>query len=148
MILPKEESRSKDRVIRNQNLRIREFVVQYRQTVRDLELALWELHESSASSIAELRNLKRLSIRLDHPHTRYSGLDSNFWETSRKAFFRAILSLLTPDLESLGMFREQKLFSDPLLQKYILPFYLSPWKCNADSEKYNSGIYSVERSSL
>lgn len=42
---------------------------------------MWELHDSAASSIAQLKNLKKLSIRLDHPHTRYRGIDRRFWES-------------------------------------------------------------------
>ena len=82
MILPKSESRKKDKVIRNQNLRIANVVEKYPHTLRDLEIACWELQESAAAAVAKLRNLKRLSIRLDHPHTRYSGLDASFWETA------------------------------------------------------------------
>ncbi len=80
MILPKTESRTKDMVVHNQNLKTQSVVGKYQTTLRDLEVALWELQESSASSIAQLKNLKRLSIRLDHPHTRYSGIDQRFWE--------------------------------------------------------------------
>lgn len=82
MILPKDESRTKLRVIHNQNLRIRKVVDAYQHTLRDLEIALWELDESTACSIAQLKNLKRLSIRLDHPHTRFPGVDRQFWESS------------------------------------------------------------------
>lgn len=82
IILPKEESRTKVRVIRNQNLRIQKVVEAYQQTLRDLEVALWELDDSTACSIGLLKNLKRLSIRLDHPHTRFPGIDRQFWESS------------------------------------------------------------------
>ena len=82
MILPKDESRTKVKVIHNQNLRIRKVVDAYRQTLRDLEVALWELDDSTVYSIAQLKNLKRLSIRLDHPHTRFPGIDRQFWESS------------------------------------------------------------------
>ena len=82
MILPKDESRTKLKVIHNQNLRIRKVVDAYQHTLRDLEIALWELDESTACSIAQLKNLKRLSIRLDHPHTRFPGVDRQFWESS------------------------------------------------------------------
>lgn len=82
VVLPKHESRTKDKIIYNQNFRIQKVVHAFRHTLRDLELALWELHDSSASAIAQLKNLKRLSIRLDHPHTRYSGIDPQFWDCS------------------------------------------------------------------
>ena len=82
MILSKDESRTKVRVVHHQNLRIRKVVDAYQQTLRDLEVALWELDDSTACSIARLKNLKRLSIRLDHPHTRFPGIDRQFWESS------------------------------------------------------------------
>lgn len=82
MVLPKDESRTKVKVIYNQNLRIRKVVDAYQKTLRDLEIALWELDDSTACSIARLKNLKRLSIRLDHPHTRFPGVDRQFWESS------------------------------------------------------------------
>ena len=82
IVLPRLESRTKNDIIFNQNLRIRNVIDAYSNSLSDLEVALWELQESSASSIAKLRNLKRLSIRLDHPHTRISGLDPQFWATS------------------------------------------------------------------
>ena len=82
MILPKQEARTKEKVIHNQNLRIRKVVDSYRDSLRDLEIALWELQDSSAKSIAQLKNLRKLSIRLDHPHTRHASVDSQFWEAS------------------------------------------------------------------
>lgn len=82
LILPRHESRTKAKVICNQNIRTQRVVDTYQQTLRDLEIALWELQEPSANAIAKLQNLKRLSIRLDHPHTRYTGIDPQFWETS------------------------------------------------------------------
>ena len=82
IVLPKREARTKDKVICNQNLKIRTVVDAYRESLRELEIGLWELQESSASSIARLKNLRKLSIRLDHPHTRYAGIDPAFWESS------------------------------------------------------------------
>lgn len=82
MILSKNESRTKDMVINKQNLRTQKVVGKYQKTLRNLEIALWDLQGCAASSIAQLTNLKRLSIRLDHPHTRYSGIDQHFWETA------------------------------------------------------------------
>ncbi|KAK4695194.1 hypothetical protein P7C71_g2516, partial [Lecanoromycetidae sp. Uapishka_2] len=82
IILPKTESRTKDMVIKNQDMKTRKILDRYQKSLRDLEVALWELQESSASSIARLKNLTRLSIRLDHPHTRYPGVDQDSWESA------------------------------------------------------------------
>ena len=76
------ESRTKSNLILNQNLRIRKIVDTHQHIIQDLEVDLWELHDTSACSIAQLKNLKRLSIRLDHPHTRLPGDDRQFWESS------------------------------------------------------------------
>ena len=82
MVLSKRESRTKETVQTNQNARIQRVMDKYRHTLRDLEIALWELQGSSAASIARLTNLRRLSIRLDHPHTRHLDVDGAFWETA------------------------------------------------------------------
>jgi len=101
----KQESRTKDKVVDNQNLRIRKVVDTYRKTLSDLEVALWEFQESSASSIAQLKNLKRLSIRLDHPHTRFSGIDPQFWETSPGSTVWNILASKSGKASALGRLR-------------------------------------------
>ena len=82
VVLPKADSRTKAMVIRKQNAIVRRVVEQYRQTLRNLEVALWELNHSSVASIATLENLRHLSIRLDHPHTRHFDLDRTFWKSS------------------------------------------------------------------
>lgn len=41
-----------------------------------------ELDDYSPCSIAQLKNLKNLSVRLDHPHTRYPGITRKFCESS------------------------------------------------------------------
>ena len=109
MVLPKEEARTKDQVIGNQNLRIRKIVDHYQGTLRELDIALWELQESSASSIARLKNLKCLSIRLDHPHTRYAGIDSEFWRTSRASTVWNLLGTRSGKARALGRLRSLNL---------------------------------------
>lgn len=108
-ILPKQASRTKDMVIVNQNSRIRKAVDRYRGTLRDLEVALWELQESSASSIAQLRNLQGLSIRLDHPHTRFSGVDPKYWGTSRASTVWNVLGSRSGKARALGRLRSLNL---------------------------------------
>lgn len=80
LILPKGESTSKEKVMRNQTTKIAHVVKLYGHCLRDLEIACWEFREPAALAIRELRNLRRLSIRLDHPHTRYGGLQPSFWD--------------------------------------------------------------------
>ena len=60
------------------------------------------MQESAAKSIAELQNLKRLSVRLDHPHTRYSGVDAQFWETSPGSSVWNFLAPKTGKANALG----------------------------------------------
>lgn len=81
-VLPKSQTRSKEVVIRSQNVVIQNVVDRHRQTLRDLEIALWDLKKPSAYSVSRLVNLRRLSIRLDHPHTRHAKVDQEFWEIS------------------------------------------------------------------
>ena len=82
VILPRSESRTKSMTVRNQNNVIECVVKRYRHSLRDLEIALWELSQGTARSIAQMENLRHLAIRLDHPHTRHTGVDRNFWRTS------------------------------------------------------------------
>ena len=51
------------------------------------------MHDPTANAIAQLRNLRKLSIRLDHPHTRYSGVDAHYWESSPGS---SVWNLLAP----------------------------------------------------
>lgn len=81
-VLPKAQTRTKDMIIRNQNALVQKVVDKHRQTLRDLEIALWDLKKPSARSVSRLVNLRRLSIRLDHPHTRHAKVDRDFWESS------------------------------------------------------------------
>ncbi|MCJ1382782.1 hypothetical protein MMC17_005895 [Xylographa soralifera] len=81
IVLPKKDGRSKRTVIRNQNKIIFDVVDKYQHTLQDLEVTLWDL-QSAAESIAKARNLRSLSIRLDHPHTRYADVDRSFWKAA------------------------------------------------------------------
>lgn len=82
MVLPKTQTRTKDMIIRNQNSVVQKVIDKHRQTLRDLEIAIWDLKKPSACSVSTLVNLRRLSIRLDHPHTRHAKVDRDFWEIS------------------------------------------------------------------
>ena len=82
VVLPRSESRSKHAIITNQNAVVRTVVGKYKHVLRELEVALWELEAHTAKSIAQARNLKHLSIRLDHPHTRHPKVDRAFWDSS------------------------------------------------------------------
>ena len=81
----------------------------YRHTFQDLEIALWELQGSSAASIARLTNLRRRSIRLDHPHTRHSDLDRAFWGTASGSTVWNKLSARPGEERVLGRLQSLKL---------------------------------------
>ena len=82
VILPKSESRTKFMTIKNQNAITECVLNRYRHSLRDLEIAMWELNQGTAESIARMGNLRHLAIRLDHPHTRHAGVDRAFWSSS------------------------------------------------------------------
>lgn len=82
VILARNESRTKEQVIRHQNYTVRSVLDRYRHTLRDLELVMWDLAEATSVALAELRNLRRLSLCFDHPYTRHRDLDKSFWDTS------------------------------------------------------------------
>lgn len=109
IVLPKHECRTKDKVICNQNSRAREIVVKYQHTLRSFEIALWELQEISANSIAQLRNLQKLSVRLDHPYTRHPGIEHKFWDTSPASTVWNILASKPGKTTALGRLRSLNL---------------------------------------
>ena len=80
MILPKQGPKNKECVIFKQNRSVQEVVAKYQNSLRDLELAMWEFQEGTASLLAGLGNLRHLSIRLDHPHTRHPAIKQGFWQ--------------------------------------------------------------------
>ena len=82
IVLSKSESRSTYAIIRSQNSVTKALISKYEHTLRDLDVALWEVEEHTTKTIATARNLKHLSIRLDHPYTRHPRLDRTFWDSS------------------------------------------------------------------
>jgi hypothetical protein len=82
VVLPRSDSRSLQVIVRNQNAIISDVVDKHKHVLRELEVALWDLQERTTKSIAQIKNLKHLSIRLDHSHTRHPQLNRNFWDSS------------------------------------------------------------------
>ena len=84
ILLPKDDCHARDGVIRAQNSRIAEVLKQetHQKTLRDVELALWELDRGTAAAVAQLKQLRSLALRLDHPHTRHPKVDRAFWRQS------------------------------------------------------------------
>lgn len=82
VVIPRRDGRSKEMFIRKQNTLLSRVIVRHGQTLHDLEIALWDLDQSAAESIGRLRSLRHLSIRLDHPHTRFSSLGPSFWKSA------------------------------------------------------------------
>ena len=114
MILPRKGSKNKDCIMHMQNLKVQEVLRKYQPALRDLEVAMWDLHETTASMLAQLRNLKHLSVRLDHPHTRHPAIKQGFWQESpgstvwnslanRAGKNRALGRLQTLNLERAGI---------------------------------------------
>lgn len=82
VVLPRCDSRSPRMIVKNQNAIIGDVVERHKYVLRELEVALWDFQERTAQSVAQIKNLKHLSIRLDHTHTRHPQLDRNFWASS------------------------------------------------------------------
>ncbi len=85
VILHRHESRSKQEIIRRQNSIVQAVVSRYRHTLRDLEVVVWDLTEPTSAALAQLCNLRRLSLRFDHPHTRHRDLDRSFWDAAPRS---------------------------------------------------------------
>ena len=73
IVLSRKESRNKKYLIYMQDQRIQSVVQMYRYSLRVLEITLCELKESTAQVLAQLRNLKHMSICLDQSHSRHSS---------------------------------------------------------------------------
>ena len=109
MVLSKNDGRSKEMVVRKQNMILSSIIIRHGETLRDLEIAIWDLNQSAAELIGQLRNLRHLSIRLDHPHTRFSGLDRSFWKTApASTVWNALSRPRNISKKSLGTGKRQK----------------------------------------
>lgn len=82
VVLSKGNSRTKEQVLRHQNRIVQAVADRYRHTLRDLEVAIWDIDEATAISLARLRNIRRLSLRLDHPFTRHRDLSKIYWDSA------------------------------------------------------------------
>ena len=78
-ILGKRKARNKSMIIFNQNLMIARVLHKYSNSLRDLEISLWDLQQPSAEALAKLNGIQRLSIRLDHPNSNCTDLDPSHW---------------------------------------------------------------------
>ncbi|KAI9761737.1 MAG: hypothetical protein M4579_000831 [Chaenotheca gracillima] len=85
MLLPKRDARSRRHVVRNQNRVAAEVLPKYASSLRDLELVLWELEAPVCDVLRTMPNLRRLSMRFDHPHTRHTKVEKSYWETSPRS---------------------------------------------------------------
>lgn len=82
LLLPKRETKDKHTIIRRQNVRIAAILSTYLASLRDLELSIWDLEQPLAALLGRMQNLKHLSLRLDHPHTRHARLERHFWSSA------------------------------------------------------------------
>ncbi|KAI9825413.1 MAG: hypothetical protein M1832_001143 [Thelocarpon impressellum] len=80
LLLEKREARNKQQLIRNQNTRAAAVLHRHAHSLRDLELVLWELQPVVIEALARMPNLRRLSLRFDHPHTRHSRISRSYWD--------------------------------------------------------------------
>ncbi|KAI9838560.1 MAG: hypothetical protein M1819_004869 [Sarea resinae] len=82
IILPRKDTTFKPDVIHAQNQLVRTVISRYRTPLRELDLAIWELEESTAEALAGMQNLRRLSLRLDHPHIRHRDVTRRDWDVA------------------------------------------------------------------
>ena len=78
-VLGKRKARNKDMISFNQNLTVARILHRYSRCLRDLEISLWDLQQSSAEVLAKMNGLRRLSIRLDHPNSKCADLNHSYW---------------------------------------------------------------------
>ncbi|KAI9806064.1 MAG: hypothetical protein M1833_004471 [Piccolia ochrophora] len=82
IVLPKRDTQHVSQIVRHQNERAARLVEHHAATIRDLELSVWELERPLTTTLARMPNLRRLALRLDHPHTRHPRLDKAHWSAS------------------------------------------------------------------
>ena len=82
IIMEQRKTRNKDMTILNQNVTVSRILHKHYKSLRSLEIALWDLQQSSADALSKLGRLQHLSIRLDHPNTRFLDLPRSFWGKS------------------------------------------------------------------
>ena len=80
--LPKNDAKTRQQIVRNQNAVAAKVLREHGQSIRELELVLWELEKPLADALAAMPNLRRLSLRFDHSHTRHAGLDRTYWDVA------------------------------------------------------------------
>ncbi|KAI9779765.1 MAG: hypothetical protein M1816_003434 [Peltula sp. TS41687] len=80
--LPKNDTKTRQQIIRNQNGVAAKIIRDNGASIRDLELVLWELEKPLADALATLPNLRRLSLRFDHPHARHAHVDRSYWDAA------------------------------------------------------------------
>ncbi|KAI9851302.1 MAG: hypothetical protein M1838_004038 [Thelocarpon superellum] len=79
VVLERRLTKSKRQVIENQNHAAAAVLLKHGHSIRDLELLLWEPQTSVVVALVEMKNLRRLSLNFDHPHTRHSRLEKSYW---------------------------------------------------------------------
>ena len=109
LVLPRKGSKSKECITYIQNRRIQDVVEKYQHSLRDLEIAIWEIQEGTASLLASLSNLVHLSIRLDHPYTRHSSVKQNYWQESPGSTVWNLLAPRSGNSLALGRLRSLNL---------------------------------------
>ena len=82
IVLPRTVTQTRDAVLRAQSNISATIISRYANSLRSLELHVWELSEQTARAIASCTRLKHLSIRMDHVGTRHQGLASGTWDTA------------------------------------------------------------------
>ena len=82
ILLERKKNRSKDLVVRNQNRKLSAVLERQGRYLHDLEVSLWALEDPLAKRIGSLGMLRRLSVRMDHPHTRHADVPLSFWKSA------------------------------------------------------------------
>lgn len=100
--LPKNDTKTRQQIIRNQNAIAAKVLRENGQSIRDLELVLWELEKPLADALATLPNLRRLSLRFDHPHARHANVDRAYWDSAPLGTVWDLLSTTCEDQKVFG----------------------------------------------
>ncbi|KAI9886171.1 MAG: hypothetical protein M1823_002023 [Watsoniomyces obsoletus] len=100
--LPTKDIKTRQQIVRNQNSKAASVLHQHGSTLRDLELVLWELEKPVADALSSMPNLRRLSLRFDHPFVRHPTLQKNYWNSASTGSVWDLLSRTDDDLDGDG----------------------------------------------
>ncbi|KZF24969.1 hypothetical protein L228DRAFT_265464 [Xylona heveae TC161] len=146
VILRPSKTRTASSTILAQNKIACQAISPYTQTLRDLELTLWDLSSATVKILSQMTYLRRLSLKLDHSHVRHADLEKGFWDVAPPSRMWNHLAGKFAVLESLNL--ERCGITDYQLMRMIEPSrrfrHLQVQKCLGLGEEFFEYLAALE----